>query len=232
MRRPNSLPGRRGLLQGSLLLAALPFLLAAPAAAQTSRMPGATPVEEGRRLYVTKGCYQCHGLVGQGAIFGVGPALAPLNLSPQMFRAYVRNPTGPMPPYSARLLPDPEVDAIAAFLGSLPKARPAAEIPLLAPFVKGKNAAPTAPPSAGSALRAPASGVGAAIYRDFCAACHGSDLQGASAAALRSPGWTAERVAELVRRPPPRMPAIYPGTLSERQVTAVAAFVAAAGVKR
>ncbi|WP_342957584.1 thiamine pyrophosphate-binding protein [Paraburkholderia sp. JHI869] len=48
-------------------------------------------VEAGRALYMQKGCYECHGIFGQGSIT-TGPALAPHPIPLSAMQAYVRNP--------------------------------------------------------------------------------------------------------------------------------------------
>ena len=100
------------------LLVAAPLAMAFHAAAQTAGVS----VKAGHDAYVAKGCFECHGYVGQGAI-GVGARLAPPRLPVDAFRAYVRHPAGSMPPYSAKLVSDAEVAAftttqIGGFTGS------------------------------------------------------------------------------------------------------------------
>jgi ubiquinol-cytochrome c reductase cytochrome c subunit len=125
-----------------LLGAMLPMVMAAPALAQPPPLVASpAQVAQGRAVYVSKGCFQCHGYVGQGAL-GVAPPLAPLRLPMAAIRAYVRKPSGQMPPYSKTLLSDAEVEAVTAFLGSLPKPHAAADIPMLAPFVAARAAPP------------------------------------------------------------------------------------------
>jgi ubiquinol-cytochrome c reductase cytochrome c subunit len=71
-----------------------------------------------------------------------GPALAPLPLPPQAAMAYVRHPGGVMPPYSAAILSDADLNAILTYVQSLPKTRPASAIPLLSRFAPAEGAAP------------------------------------------------------------------------------------------
>jgi ubiquinol-cytochrome c reductase cytochrome c subunit len=49
------------------------------------------------------------------------------------FTAYVRRPSGDMPPYTARVLPDSDLAAIHAFLAALPPPKDVSAIPLLQP---------------------------------------------------------------------------------------------------
>ncbi len=184
------------------LVAAAALALGAPAAAQ---------VAQGRALYVAKGCYQCHGRIGQGAT-GVGARLAPPRQPVEAFTAYVRRPTGVMPRYSARLLPDAEVAAIHAWLRALPPPRGAAAIPMLAPFA----AAAAGRPSGGEA-----------VYRRQCAACHGAEREGASGPRLTDEAArrTVAQTAALIRDPPPKMPRLVPALVSEAEAEAVAAYL-------
>ena len=85
-------------------------------------------VDNGKKLYNTVGCWQCHGYSGQG---GAGSKIAPDPMPFPAFTRYVRAPKGQMPPYSAKVLKDSDLADIHAFLRSLPQPRPAREIPLL-----------------------------------------------------------------------------------------------------
>jgi ubiquinol-cytochrome c reductase cytochrome c subunit len=87
--------------------------LAAPVAAWSQSSADA---EAGRRAFMEAGCYQCHGTVGQG---GVGPKLAPGALPAVALIAFVRNTSGNMPPYSAKVLSDDDLRRIAAYLASI-----------------------------------------------------------------------------------------------------------------
>jgi mono/diheme cytochrome c family protein len=49
------------------------------------------------------------------------------------FMAYVRNPSGDMPPFTSKVLSDQELASIYAFLQAQPVPPPPASIPLLAP---------------------------------------------------------------------------------------------------
>src|SRR3954452_6515018 len=91
-------------------------------------VPGQSPVKadagNGKKLYVADGCYQCHGLQGQGGsaapIGSYGARLAPPGLNAAAIRAYIRHPSGRMPPYTAKVLSDSQIDDIYAFLQTIP----------------------------------------------------------------------------------------------------------------
>ena len=85
-------------------------------------------VENGKRLYVRDGCYECHGYAGQG---GAGARLAPKVLSAANLIKYVRHPAGAMPPYTNKVVSDAELTDIRAFLASLPEPPPLKSIPIL-----------------------------------------------------------------------------------------------------
>jgi len=91
------------------------------------------PVEDaakGKRLYATYGCYECHGYQGQGST-AAGPRIAPAPVPKDAFLAYVRQPSGEMPPYSERVISDADLADIRAFLATIPKGPNSDEVPLL-----------------------------------------------------------------------------------------------------
>ena len=71
----------------------------------------------GQMLFQTKGCYQCHGYIGQGG--AAGPRLAPQVIPWEAFRVFVRKPPNVMPAYSPRVLSDAELEAIYAYVAAL-----------------------------------------------------------------------------------------------------------------
>jgi mono/diheme cytochrome c family protein len=102
-------------------------------AATQSSPPAAAPAgdaENGKRLFTKDGCYECHGLQGQGAQ-ATGPRIGPDPVSFQVLSRYIRKPTGEMPPYTEKVLPDKELADIYAFLKSLPRPPAATTIPQL-----------------------------------------------------------------------------------------------------
>jgi ubiquinol-cytochrome c reductase cytochrome c subunit len=90
----------------------------------------AANAENGKRLYTSYGCYECHGHEGQGSPFS-GARLAPRPIELRFFIAYVRQPAGQMPPYTAKVVSDAELADIRAFLNTVPLPLPVKSIPLL-----------------------------------------------------------------------------------------------------
>jgi mono/diheme cytochrome c family protein len=108
------------------------FLLATFAAA--TMIPGmsqthAGDASNGKRLFLRDGCYECHGYAGQGG--GAGARIATIALNPQGLIRYVRAPAGQMPAYTDKVITDQELTDIHAYLQTMPKAKPAKDIPLL-----------------------------------------------------------------------------------------------------
>ncbi len=136
----NKTPGHeRSLRVGSfalILLAAVALLAAAPQAGpQKPAKPAVAEApkgnaENGKQLYTSSGCYECHGRQGQGSRFS-GPRLGPDPIPFPMFVKYLRAPGGQMPPYTGKVLTDAELADIHAFLESLPKPPDHKTIPLL-----------------------------------------------------------------------------------------------------
>ncbi|WP_082190734.1 c-type cytochrome [Bradyrhizobium pachyrhizi] len=96
------------------------FLLAdATARAESSDSTG--DAVNGRRLFVSKGCFQCHGRLGQGGSFVTAvPMLAGVEWPLEGFAQVLREPYGDMPTYSEAVLSSKEVTDIYAYLRSLP----------------------------------------------------------------------------------------------------------------
>lgn len=99
----------------------------APQGASTEQLKG--NVENGKKLFVAYGCYECHGRQGAGA--AIAPRIGPPALSLAGVIRYVRAPTGQMPPYTAKVVSDEDLADIYAFLKAFPPPEPASRIPLL-----------------------------------------------------------------------------------------------------
>ena len=113
------------------LLAAIVFSVAAAQTSQPAAKGSAAPAgnaQNGKRVFESYGCYQCHGHDAHG---GAGARLAPNPIAFERFSRYVRKPTGDMPPYTAKVVSDQELADIYAFLGTIPAPPPAKSIPIL-----------------------------------------------------------------------------------------------------
>src|SRR5262245_19864007 len=89
----------------------------APAQPATSAPSG--NADEGKKLFVSYGCYQCHGREAQGSS-ATGPRLGPKPIAFTAFSRYVRRPTGQMPPYTAKVVSDADLANIYAFVQARP----------------------------------------------------------------------------------------------------------------
>jgi mono/diheme cytochrome c family protein len=95
-------------------------VLASAAALAAAQTPG-----DERGLYVTYGCYQCHGYEGQG---GEALRIAPTPYPFEAFAARVRRPSNEMPAYAREVLSDADLAAIYRYVRS--RADLPAELPL------------------------------------------------------------------------------------------------------
>ena len=105
------------------------------AAVLSAQSPGAASApagnaQNGRKLFESYGCYQCHGHEAQGGI-GTAPRLGPKPIAFAAVQKYVRAPTGQMPPYTAKVVSDKDLADIYAFLQSVAVPPPVKDIPLL-----------------------------------------------------------------------------------------------------
>jgi len=98
-----------------------------PKAAAAAATPGSS--DAGAALFRKNGCYECHSNDAQGG--PQGPRLGPNPIPLPRFLAYVRNPAGDMPPFTAKVISDDDLRSIYAFLQSRPAPPPVANIPLL-----------------------------------------------------------------------------------------------------
>ncbi len=122
----------KGTRMKTVMFAAV-FLTGVAALAQQA--PPAGNADNGKRLFVRDGCWECHGYAGQGGRDGA--RLADTALSTVQLTRYVRKPTGTMPAYIDKVVTDQELADIWAYLKTLP-ARQANDIPLLSEL-KGRQ---------------------------------------------------------------------------------------------
>jgi ubiquinol-cytochrome c reductase cytochrome c subunit len=118
-----------------LATAAAVVLTAHGAPAQTTPTPAPAPAPpgdavRGKAAFMSFGCYECHGTVGQGN-FGTGARIAPHPIPFAAVLSYVRRPRGDMPSFSEKILPDKTVADIYAYLSSIPAGKAGSQIPLL-----------------------------------------------------------------------------------------------------
>lgn len=114
----NVTKSQRGAITAAVLLIVIAFAWPAFAAPQESKPSSGSPsasAENGRQLFVKYGCYECHGREGQGSSMS-GPRVAPNPPPYEVISGYIRKPTGEMPPYTAKVLPDKDLADIYAFL--------------------------------------------------------------------------------------------------------------------
>jgi mono/diheme cytochrome c family protein len=121
-------------MRNLVLVLAVAAMVPALAAQEPAPAAEAAPkgnAENGRKIYTSYGCYQCHNYAAHGG--GAGPRLAPGPLPWAAFLKYVRQPGDQMPPYTEKVASDQDLADIYAFLRTIP-APPAAEsIPILQP---------------------------------------------------------------------------------------------------
>jgi mono/diheme cytochrome c family protein len=105
------------------------LLAQTPGAAPSASAPAGN-AQNGRKLFESDGCYQCHGREAQGGL-GAGPRLGPKPIAFTALKLYTRQPSGQMPPYTATVLSDKDLADIYAFLQSVKQPPAAKDIPLL-----------------------------------------------------------------------------------------------------
>jgi ubiquinol-cytochrome c reductase cytochrome c subunit len=93
--------------------------------------PSSANARNGERLYMSYGCYECHGTEGQGSTQTGASRIGPIQIPFAPFVAYIRQPTAQMPPYSAKSVSDAELADIYAFLLTRSTSPAAKSIPLL-----------------------------------------------------------------------------------------------------
>jgi mono/diheme cytochrome c family protein len=113
----------------SLVLVSVLFAATGPVSAQQVSAPAGN-ADNGKKLYREIGCYQCHGLAGQGAIM-TGPSVSRTALAFDGFLNQLRHPANQMPPYEAIVVSDRDVADIYAYLRQMPAPRDPNSIPLL-----------------------------------------------------------------------------------------------------
>ncbi|MBV9504567.1 MAG: c-type cytochrome [Acidobacteriia bacterium] len=113
-------------MKGTLFVLGAAALLIGVAFAQSNASGNA---ENGKRLFLRDGCWECHGYAGQGGT--AGARIGATSLSMQGFMRYVRQPAATMPAFTEKVVNDSDLTDIYAYLKSLPPVKPAKDIPLL-----------------------------------------------------------------------------------------------------
>jgi mono/diheme cytochrome c family protein len=113
------------------VLAALLFGFPVTRAQQSSEAPPTGNAQNGKKLLLSDGCYECHGREGQGSTQTGAARIGPPQLSFEGFQNYVRKPTNEMPPYTSKAVPDQDLADIYAYLKSIPMPPKGKDIPLL-----------------------------------------------------------------------------------------------------
>jgi mono/diheme cytochrome c family protein len=100
------------------------------AAAHAAESSSTGDALNGKRLFMTVGCYECHGTTGAGGGFA-GPRLAPVPMPFVGVKAKLRTASGRMPVYSEAVLKDSQIADIYAYLQSIPNSKSGHDIELL-----------------------------------------------------------------------------------------------------
>ena len=118
----------------AFLVFAFAALLIALPQARAQQSSDASPsgnAQNGKKLFMSDGCYECHGRQGQGAAQTGAARIGPPMLSFEGFQSYVRAPKNQMPPYTSKAIPDQELADIYSYLKSIPMPPKGKDIPLL-----------------------------------------------------------------------------------------------------
>ena len=171
--------------------------------AQGTETAGAS-VGAGQAMYAKAGCETCHGANGQGT--AAGPRIAGTTRQLPAFVAYVRKPTGTMPPQSAQVVSDRALADIFAFVRSV--------------------SASKVPPGSAEAAAGRAE-AGAALYAKIgCYQCHSNQAQGGQAGPRLGPDPIPfARFSQYVRNPTGDMPPYTEKVLSNPELADIYAFV-------
>ena len=115
------------------LIATVAIVAVLPANETAAAQPASSAAgnaEHGKSLYRAVGCYQCHGLAGQGALM-TGPRVSRTALPLDAFLNQLRHPVNQMPPYEAAVVSDGDATDIYAYLKQMPGPPDPNSIPLL-----------------------------------------------------------------------------------------------------
>jgi cytochrome c553 len=102
-------------------------VLSAPLLAQSPDTAPAGNADNGKKLFVDRACYMCHGLEAHSG-GDQGPRIAGRVPAWPAFAKYVRQPTNQMIPYTDKVLSNQELADIYAWLKALPPPPPVSSI--------------------------------------------------------------------------------------------------------
>ncbi len=209
----------RSTAAGVTLAVLLTLLLASARFAAGQSGAPAGDAARGKTVFLRDGCYECHGIQGQGmpqpGAFA-GPSLAPHPLPYAFVETQVRHPRGTMPPYSVNIVSDRDLADIYAYLLAQPAGKPAAQIPALAAV------------DAGPTQLSAAAQHGRDAYAQNCARCHGATgAEGGAGPSLANEKAKkdAAAVQAFIKNPAPPMPKLYPAAISDRDVSDITAYL-------
>lgn len=151
----------------------------------------------GQIHYLASGCAGCHGNQGEGDV--LGPSLTTGMLSLARFVAYVREPTGSMPPYTEEILSDSILDEIYDFLTpNIPQQ-----------VINGRP------------------DIGEQVYRSKgCYQCHANEGQGGAQGPRLGPDPVSfPRFSWYARNPSGGMPPYTESVLSDQELADIYAFL-------
>jgi len=116
----------------ALLAAAALVAIGSVMPAQAQDQAPAGDATAGKRIYLSTGCFYCHGSAGQGGAYNRdAPILAKTAMPFVGFKFQLRNPGGDMPAYIESVMSDQQVADIYAFLQGLPGRREVKDLPIL-----------------------------------------------------------------------------------------------------
>jgi mono/diheme cytochrome c family protein len=157
--------------------------------------------QEGKRVFAGAGCVACHGAQGQGT--SLAPQIAPPPLELSALIAYVRQPSGKMPPVAASTASDQDLANVYAFL---------------------KSVAPAA--AASESLKGNADN-GKRLFTAYgCYECHGRQGAGAAIAPrIGPPPISFAALLRYVRAPTGQMPPYTPKVASDQDFADIYAYL-------
>jgi len=173
----------------------------APARSPGPKDAPAGDAQAGKRVFTSAGCVACHGVQGQGT--SLAPRIAPPPLELPALIAYVRQPSGKMPPIPVSTASDQDLANVYVFL---------------------KSVAPA--PTASEALKGNAEN-GKRLFAAYgCYECHGHQGAGAAIAPrIGPPPISFAALLRYVRAPSGQMPPYTAKVASDQDFADIYAFL-------